>query len=104
MKRLSFARAAARDLKGIIDYIAHDDPTAAENVYRRIVEATDRLRQFPELGRPGRLPETRELSIPTLPYLIVYEADAETVTIIAIFHMSRDLASALAERRLPDDA
>ena len=99
MNRLVFAESAARDLRDIVAYIALDNPQAAENVYRRLQECADRLRQFPELGRPGRLPQTRELSVATLPYLIVYEADAETVTVLAVFHTSRDLARAMAERQ-----
>lgn len=99
MKRLVFAEPGARDLDSIIDYIALDSPAGAEKVYRCIVEATDRLRRFPELGRPGRLPQTREFSISALPYLIVYEADAETVTVLAVFHTSRDLVRALTERQ-----
>ncbi len=99
MKRLLFADPAARDLDGIIDYIALDNAAAAERVYRGIVAAAERLQHFPELGRPGRLKGTRELSIAALPYLIVYEADAETVTVLAVFHTSRDLARALAERQ-----
>lgn len=99
MKRLVFAEPAARDLAGIIDYIALDNPAAARKVYWSIVESADRLRRFPDLGRPGRLPETRELSVAALPYLIVYEADAEAVKVLAVFHTSRDLARALAERQ-----
>jgi len=99
LKRLAFAEPAARDLAGIIDYIALDNPAAARKVYRSIVESVERLRRFPDLGRPGRLPETRELSVAPLPYLIVYEADAEAVKILAVFHTSRDLARALAERQ-----
>ena len=102
MKRLIFAEAAASDLRGIIDYIAIDNPTAAERVYRTITESADRLRRFPELGRPGRLPETRELSVGTLPYLIVYEVEDDAVTVLAVFHTSRDLARALAERLQED--
>ena len=98
MKNLVIAAPAAHDLEGIVDYIALDNPTAAEGVYRGIVEAVQRLPQFPALGRPGRHPETRELSVSGLPYLIVYEVSAETVTILAVFHTSRDLAKALRER------
>ena len=98
MKRLLFAEPAARDLDSIIDFIALDNATVAETVYRRIVEAAERLRRFPELGRPGRLAATRELSLSALPYLIVYEAGAEVVTILAVFHTSRDMARAMAER------
>ncbi len=92
------AEPAAHDLEGIVDYIALDNPVAAESVYRGVVQAAERLPEFPALGRPGRHPETRELSVPDLPYLIVYEVSAEAVTILAVFHTSRDLSQALRER------
>ncbi|MTJ06067.1 MAG: type II toxin-antitoxin system RelE/ParE family toxin [Sediminimonas qiaohouensis] len=94
------AEPAARDLEGIVDYIALDNPVTAENVYRRIVRAMERLPEFSDLGRPGRHPETRELSVSGLPYLIVYEVSTEAVTILAVFHSSRDLARALPDRML----
>ena len=102
MKHLVIAEPAARDLEAIIYYIALENPTAAEDVYRGIVEAARKLPQFPALGRPGRHPETRELSVPNLPYLIVYEVGANAVTILAVFHTSRDLAQALRERMNPN--
>ena len=98
MKRLIIAEPAERDLEEIVDYIAFDDPRAAERVYRGIVRVAERLPAFPALGRPGRHPETRELSIPNLPYLIAYEVGPEAVTVLAVFHTSRDLAQALRER------
>ena len=75
MKQLVIAEPAARDLAEIVDYIALDNPSAAEKVYRKITEAARRLPEFPALGRSGRHPQTRELSIPGLPYLIVYEVN-----------------------------
>lgn len=98
MKRLVIAEPAARDLEDIVDYIARDNPVVAEGVYRGIVAAAQRLPQFPALGRPGRHPETRELSVSGLPYLIVYEVGTEVVTILAVFHTARDFARALRER------
>ena len=98
LKQLIIAEPAARDLEGIVDYIALDNPAAAENVYRGIVRAAERLPEFPALGRPGRHPETRELSVSGLPYLLVYEVSADAVTILAVFHTSRDLARALRDR------
>ena len=97
--RLVFAEPAAADLDDIIEFIALDDPAAAERVYRVIKAATDRLRDFPEIGHPGRLPGTRELSVVSLPYVITYEVERETVTVIAVFHGARDLAQSLRERR-----
>ena len=98
MKRLVIAEPAARDLEGIVDYIALDNPIAAERVYRGIVAAAQNLPQFPAMGRPGRHPETRELSVSGLPYLIVYAIGPEVVTILAVFHTARDLAQDLRER------
>lgn len=98
MKQLVIAEPAARDLEEIVEYIALDSAVAAEKVYRGIVEAARRLSEFPAIGRPGRYSGTRELSIPRLPYLIVYEVSAEVVTILAVFHTSRDFARAMRER------
>ena len=97
--RLVFAEPAARDLEDIIDYIALDNPLAAEGVYRAIATAAERLSDLPDLGRTGRLPGTRELTVATLPYIIVYEVGAKAVTVLAVFHDARDLPQALTERR-----
>jgi toxin ParE1/3/4 len=97
--RLVFAGPAARDLNSIIAFIALDNPRAAEKVFRAIRAAAERLVRFPEMGRPGRLPGTRELPVSSLPYLLVYEAGAALVTILAVFHTARDLARALAGRK-----
>ena len=97
--RVVFAKPAARDLEDIVDYVALDSPTAAEDIYRAIVVASERLGDFPRMGHPGRLPDTRELSVVSLPYVIVYEVSVDTVTILAVFHGARDLGRALRDRR-----
>jgi toxin ParE1/3/4 len=99
LTRLVFADPAARDLADIIDYISLDNPDAAEKVYRAIAAVAARLNDFPEMGRPGRLAGTREVAVPSLPYLVVYEATRDLVTILAVFHGARDLVRVLAERR-----
>ena len=104
--RLVFAEPAARDLDDIVDYIALDNPPAAEKTYRAIVAAAERLQDFPEIGHAGRLPDTRELSVVSLPTIIVYEISRDTVTVIAVFHGARDWRgrSWSAERRWSSDA
>lgn len=97
--RLVFAEPAARDLNDIIDYVAFDDPRAAEKVYRAIIAAAMRLGDFPNIGHAGRVPGTRELSVTSLPYIIVYDVGGEVVTVLAVFHAARDLARAMEERR-----
>jgi toxin ParE1/3/4 len=97
--RVAFAEPAARDLDDIIDYIALDSAPAAEGVYRAIVAAVERLGDFPQMGRAGRLPNTRELSVASLPYIVVYAVAGDAVTVLAVFHAARDLAEALRRRR-----
>lgn len=63
-----------------IDELAARDPEL-------IVRATKKLPEFSALGRH---PEIRELSVPDLPYLIVYKVRPEAVTILTVFsHIPR---------------
>lgn len=96
--RVEFTAAAKRDLGAIVDYIALDNPVAAEAVFRAIDAVTRKLADFPNMGRAGRLPDTREIPVAGLPYLIVYQVAVNAVTVIAVFHGARDLARALAKR------
>ena len=98
LKRVVFAKPAQRDLAANVDYISLDNPRAAERVYRTIVASTESLIDFPDIGRMGRLPDTRELQVTALPYMIAYQVDARAITVLAIFHGARDLKRAFAER------
>lgn len=97
--QLLFTDPAARDLESIIDYIALDNRTAAENVYRSILATAGRLTEFPNIGRADRLSGTRELPVAGFPYLLVYEVTTGAVTILAVFHGARDLARAPEARQ-----
>jgi len=48
----------------------------------------DKLAFFPYMGRPGRVPGTREWVVHGLPYVIVYQVDEllDELTVLAIFH------------------
>ena len=102
--RVTYASAARRDLDAIIDYISLEDRAAAERVFYAVSDSVDRLADYPNMGHVGRVPDTRELSVKGLPYIVVYEVSAEAVTVLAVFHGARDLARAMAERSkgLPD--
>ncbi len=102
--RVTYASAARRDLDAIVDYISLEDRAAAERVFYAISDSVDRLRDHPNMGHVGRVPDTRELSVTGLPYIVVYEVSAEAVTVLAVFHGARDLARAIADRTkgMPD--
>ncbi|HFK9589046.1 TPA: type II toxin-antitoxin system RelE/ParE family toxin [Pseudomonas aeruginosa] len=51
-------------------------------------DAAARLIQHPMLGKPGKIPGTREL-IPHESYRLVYQVDGETVWILTLVHTAR---------------
>lgn len=88
---IKFARQADADLDDIYQYIAQDNPTAADRVVQRIVQAIAVLEDFPLLGREGQVEGTREFSITRLPFFAVYRiVDATELRVLTIMHEARD--------------
>jgi addiction module RelE/StbE family toxin len=81
---------AADDLRRIARYIRRDRPLAARNVAKTIFDAGNGLEIFPERGRKGRIPGTRELVFPGWPYILVYQVEEQTVEILRIYHGAQD--------------
>jgi len=71
----------------IFDYIAADSPRAAGRMNTLFANAANSLTIFPERGKPGHLPGTREL-FPHQNYRLIYKVDeqAQTVWILALVH------------------
>jgi toxin ParE1/3/4 len=87
--RIEWTRRAARDLQELREYIARDNPRAAEAVARGILDAVERLAEFPASGRPGRKADTRELVVAGTPSVIPYRFTAGSVEILAVLHGAR---------------
>ena len=88
--RLRYTRHAHDDLVSLFEYIAKDDAPAARKVSRQIRAAIDRLRQFPSYGRIGDVAGTRQFVVAGVPYIVVYEIEDETITILRIYHTAQD--------------
>lgn len=88
--KVVWLREASSALDIHYDYLASRNPKAATFVFRRIVDSTKRLRQFPESGRQGRFLGTREVIVPGIPYIVVYRVSASAVEILRVFHTSTD--------------
>ena len=91
---------AKRDLKKIHDYIAEDSKYYAKRVSQDIIAKTEKLKDFPEIGRI--VPElqesnTRELIIYS--YRLIYEIKRGHVEILALIHGKRDFLKAYQEER-----
>lgn len=81
---------ALADLENLFAYIATDSPTAARRVVTTIVTlAEEQLSRFPHSGRHGRVPGTRELVIPRLPYIVPYRVNEADVDILGVYHAAR---------------
>ncbi len=68
------------------DYIARENPNAAAGAGKTLLAAVERLAELPGLGRPGRVPGTREVVVPGTPYVIPYRVRGARLEIIAVFH------------------
>jgi plasmid stabilization system protein ParE len=89
--RVRWLRTALRNLDEEASYIAADDPAAARLVVARVLEAVAQLADQPALGRPGRVPSTRELVVARTRYLVPYRVKRDAVEILRVFHTSRRL-------------
>ncbi|MFQ5786436.1 MAG: type II toxin-antitoxin system RelE/ParE family toxin [Thermodesulfobacteriota bacterium] len=83
---LKWTRLALQDLRHLHEYIADDNPSAASRMVTRMQEATERLKNHPQMGRPGRVQGTRELVIAGSPYVVVYILGDSEIQIVAIIH------------------
>jgi toxin ParE1/3/4 len=84
--KVRWSPEAASDLIGIVQYVRQDKSDAALRVGRAIYKAIAQLREFPNLGRSGRVPGTRELPVQPLPFLVVYRLKEDAVEIARILH------------------
>ena len=89
--RLDWSEPATRDLQDIHDYISRDSEYYASRFVERLLEAAERLTEFPRLGRVVpvvRSTDIRELLFSS--YRIVYHVERDRVQIIAVVHGARD--------------
>ena len=89
--RVRWLRKALRNLDDEATYISTDDAAAARLVVKRVLDAVSSLAEQPGLGRPGRVPGTRELIVAKTRYIVPYRVRGETVEILLVFHTSRRL-------------
>ena len=81
---------AIGDLVSLRAYIAEDDPAAARGVVLHIIHNVEQLLpNHPQMGRPGRVPGTRELVIPKTPFLVPYRLQRNTIQILRVHHGAR---------------
>lgn len=89
--QVKWLRNALQNLDEEATYIAQDDPSAARLVVQRVMAAVAMLAEQPGLGRPGRVPGTRELIVVKTRYVVPYRVRGGTVEVLRVFHSSQRL-------------
>jgi addiction module RelE/StbE family toxin len=88
--KVRWAESALRDLKGIHDFIARDSPWAATAMAARIVDATERIGDFPLSGRKiPEFPDSPYREAIVASYRVIYRPDNTVVWIETVVHGSR---------------
>jgi toxin ParE1/3/4 len=88
--RTVWSPQAIDDLVALRTYIEQDNPAAARRIVLHIIQNIDTLLPgSPEMGRPGRVPGTRELIIPRTPFIVPYRLEGNTIQILRVFHGAR---------------
>ncbi|MCI5223548.1 MAG: type II toxin-antitoxin system RelE/ParE family toxin [Candidatus Electrothrix sp. AR4] len=86
--RIRWTNKALDNLDAAVEFIAADNPGAAQKVAQTIQQSVQLLAEQPGIGRPGRVAGTRELVISGLPYIIPYIEQDGSVIILRIMHAS----------------
>jgi toxin ParE1/3/4 len=92
--KLIWSPASRDDLLDIVTFISRDSRQRAETFGYRLIAETDKLQNFPEIGRV--VPEYRDLTIREIivrAYRIVYRVDHERkhVEIARVWHSARGI-------------
>jgi len=91
--RLGFTKAAIADVDSIRDFIATHDLNAALRVVEQIARTIRLLGEYPRLGHAGCVAGTLEMTVPGLPYVIVYElsiGQEDEFVVLRVYHAARD--------------
>ena len=84
---IEWSEQAIRQLDQAHEYITlSNSEDVAARITMHIVNSIQQLATFPMSGRPGRVPDTRELVIANTPFVVAYTIEQERIAILAVYH------------------
>lgn len=101
---VDWAAIAERDLVEIIEYIARDDPGAAERVLYTLEARASSLKTLAARGRV--VPELQRVQVRAYrellvnPYRLMYRVESARVVVVGVFDGRRNLEDILIDRLL----
>lgn len=88
--KILWSPEAVEDLASLRDFIAFDSPQSARVLALAILDAVEaHLSWYPESGRSGRVPGTREFVIPATPVIVPYRIHAGILEVLGVYHHAR---------------
>lgn len=99
MAEIVWTTDALADLDSIVQHIARRSPEYAPVFVQKVVDAVERLGDFPRLGRVA--PEFNDRSLREIifqNYRIIYKIQGEIIAIIAVWHGAVDLRRRITSR------
>jgi plasmid stabilization system protein ParE len=94
--RFIFTEEAETQLLEILDFLADESETAAARVRDAIYDAVGKLAERPGIGHMREDLTDRPLKFWSVySYLVVYDPESRTLTIVAVLHGARDVAQLL---------
>ena len=87
--KLVITLPALDDLDELTTYIHQRNPHAAATALHRIDDAIRRLTAYPEMGRTGRVSNTRELVVPGTKYVVAYRIREGVIEVLRVLHGAR---------------
>lgn len=91
-RKINWTESALNDLEAAADYINRDSPFYAAAFVKEVRDASRSLQYFSERGRI--VPEMNKTDIREIfvrSYRMIYSINDDTVNIIGLIHISRDL-------------
>jgi toxin ParE1/3/4 len=86
---IQWTTPATEQLVAAYEYVAAENPAAAQRVTNHIWETVELLGQHPMAGRKGRVAVTRELVVSGTPFVVGYRVEKSEVWILAVMHTAR---------------
>ena len=84
--KLVWLPRAIDNLDKIRQYIAQENPQAAQKVAQQIQQTVSHLKDHPQLGKPSLVDSLREIQVAKLPFTIPYKVINDTLIIARVFH------------------
>lgn len=99
-KHVRWLKLALEDMDSLLAWLEEEaDRETAHTVAQRIWDSAQSLCRLPSRGRPGRVPDTRELDVANTAYFLVHRLKNSHVQILRVMHSSREYPDRQAVER-----